>query len=159
MPLSITKVKGSQRKVVARADTKMARVTHVSVKENTKMSSGHGECGLKPDEEVARELGGEVVMDYLPPEEGKTSCVVMSTQGEPWWEEVAWACGCKIVTHVVVGEGASLVCLDQAQRVPTTKTKGWNAGWDWVRAIEPSVVLVEGRLAGAGLRLTQSRPR
>lgn len=123
------------------------------------MSEDHDECGPKTKKDVARELGGEIVMDYSPPEEGKTSCVVMSTQGEPWWEEAAWAYGCKIVSHVVVGEGASLGCLDQGQRAPITRTKGWNAGWDRVRSIKPSVVLVEGRLAGAGLRLTQSRPK
>ena len=104
-----------------------------------------------------RELGSEVRMDYSPPSEGNWTCVVMSAHGEPWWNEATWAYGCRIVAHVVVGDGAASGTLSGKQ-FETTAVKGWEAGWNHVRKHKPNVILVEGRLSSGGEKLIAAEP-
>lgn len=78
--MGLTESKSRQREVVTQREETIAAMTHECARENTKMREGRGEYGSKPDEEeVARELGGEVVMDYAPSKPGMLTCVVMST--------------------------------------------------------------------------------
>lgn len=107
--------------------------------------------------EGALELGGEEVFDYSPPSVGHRTCVILSEKAEPWWEESAWAFGCKVVDHIVVGDGEAVSWLGKRKHRMTV-VKGWEAGWNRARELKASVILVEGKLTKGGLRLVSQKP-
>lgn len=111
-----------------------------------------------PGTTVALELGTEEAMDFEPPMAATITGVVISAQGEPWWEEAAWSYGCKVVTHIVTGDGAACIGSGANQNTRITRVKGWKDGWNKIRSIKPNVVFVEGKLAAAGRSLIAARP-
>lgn len=83
--------------------------------------------------------------------------MIFSEKAEPWWEEPVWALGCKVLDHMVVGDGEAVPWLGKRKH-RLTAVRGWEAACNRAREVKVSVILVEGKLTKGGMWLLSQKP-